>query len=466
MTASSPLASSAQPRLSALLPYWPVTLAAFLGWFLDAFDQTALMFTLPDIARDLGCTLSALGGVLLGQAIGRAVGNTGWGWLADRFGRKPAFMLGVVWFGVFSALTGLTHSLTMLMIVQFCFGVGFGGEWTASAALLMESVPDKLRPMASALMMSGYEVGYLAAAAAQALILPHHSWRLLFFIGLLPAFLSFFIRLGVKESPVWLAAVAQKSAEKIAEKKVEKRVGEKTFESRDSPKERNLLRQSAPASWTSAGTQAVLLMAFLEFQKAAIYTFYPTILRSTHHLDPQMVFWPVCVYCIGSFLGKLACGVLATRFGDTKIMLTALAVSLLTIWPFLCAPTWSLLLASAFVMGAAASGIFALVPSYLAQRFPAARRSFGMGLSYAVGSLGQGLASKLVPFFGRTAATLPLSAVAFVVGSGVVTAAVVLFRPKSLPGLQDDLLLADARHAGTHSAPAGETGAAAERSGG
>lgn len=122
----------------------------------------------------------------MGQSIGRAVGNTGWGWLADRYGRKPAFMLGVIWFAVFSALTGLSHHFYVLMAVQFMFGIGFGGEWTASAALLMESVPAWTRPMASALMMSGYEVGYFVAAGVQALVLPHYGWRVLFFIGLAP----------------------------------------------------------------------------------------------------------------------------------------------------------------------------------------------------------------------------------------------------------------------------------------
>ncbi|TPW34585.1 MFS transporter [Oecophyllibacter saccharovorans] len=408
------------PGFSALLPYWPVTLAALLGWFLDAFDQTTLLFTMPDIAHDLGCSLAALGSVLMAQAVGRALGNAGWGWLADRFGRKPAFMLGVLWFSVFTALTGLSHSLLMLMVVQFMGGIGFGGTWTASATLLMESVPERLRPMASALMMSGYELGYLVAAAAQALILPHYGWRVLFFIGLLPALLSFFIRLFVSESPAW-RHVRQDRAE----------AGKAKTGNTGKP-------HRTPLSWTPAALQAVLFMTFLEFQKAAIYTFYPTVLRGTHHLDPQQVFWPVSLYCVGSFLGKLLCGVVATRLGNTRVMLCALGLSAAMIWPFLCAPDWPLLLGSAFVMGMAASGIFALVPDWLAERFPAAQRSFGMGLSYAIGSLGQGVASKLIPYLGRTPATLPLVAVGLVLSSSAAAAVTLLYRPPLTEGLADE----------------------------
>ncbi|QDH17246.1 MFS transporter [Swingsia samuiensis] len=409
MTAT-PSTSSKGNSFKALLPFWQVTFASFLGWFLDAFDQTSLMFTLPDIAKDLGCTLSALGVALIAQSWGRAIGNTGWGWLADRYGRRMAFMTGVIWFGVFSAMTGLSHSLLMLVCVQFMFGIGFGGEWTASASLLMESVPAWTRPMASALMMSGYEIGYFAAAAAQAFILPHYGWRVLFFIGIAPALLAIFIRIGVPESPVWLKNKALQQQNPTHTK------------------------QQFSFKFTPAALQAIFFMTFLEFQKAAIYTFYPTILRGSHHLTPQQIFLPIAIYCAGSFIGKIVCGWLAEIFGDTKVMLSAIGIVILTIWPFLSAHSWNMLLCAAFIMGAAASGVFALVPYYLAQRFPSETRSFGMGLGYALGSIGQGIAGWIIPFIGRTPTTLPLTAEAFVISSSLITTGIGMIKPKELPG--------------------------------
>ncbi|GBR53257.1 sugar transport protein [Neokomagataea thailandica NBRC 106555] len=404
--------TSAPSPFRQLLPFWQITLASFLGWFLDAFDQTSLQFTLPDIAKDLGCTLTALGGVLMAQAIGRAIGNTGWGWLSDRYGRRFAFMLGVIWFAVFSAMTGLAHSILFLIVVQFMFGIGFGGEWTASAALLMESVPARTRPMASAIMMSGYEVGYFSANAAQELVLPHYGWRALFFIGLVPALLALFIRIGVKESPVWL----RKRAELLD--------GASPQEKRPRPKFR----------FDAAAIQAISFMAVLEFQKAAIYTFYPTILRTSHEPALHSIFWPVTLYCIGSLTGKILCGWLAQKFGDLKVMLGALVLIVLTIWPFLNAVSWPALLVSAFVMGGASSGIFALVPHYLSKCFPSETRSFGMGLGYALGSLGQGIASRLIPGMGPTPATLPIAAESLVIGSSLLTAGIAILQPKHLPG--------------------------------
>ncbi|AQS88217.1 sugar transport protein [Neoasaia chiangmaiensis NBRC 101099] len=404
---ASPRSDASASDLTALRPYWRITLAAFMGWFLDAFDQTALLLTLPDIAKSFGCTLGAMGTVIFIQSLGRALGNTGWGWLADRYGRRLAFMIGVLWFGIFSGLSGLAWSLTAMMVIQFMFGIGFGGEWTASAALLMETVPARSRPMASALMMAGYEMGFLAAAAVQAVVLPHYSWRLLFFIGLAPALLAIFVRWGVQESPVWRKNQALRA------------------ERGRPPRARFRLDLAA--------IQAIALMSFLEFQKAAIYSFYPTILRSVHHLSPAMVFWPIGLFCIGSLLGKLACGWMAGRFGDLPVMLGTLAVVIVTIYPFLSATLYGVMLASALVMGMAASGIFALVPHYLAKRFPSETRSFGMGLGYAIGSIGQGLAGQLIPIFGR-GPSLPISAEGFVLASSVVVGGIALAEPDELPG--------------------------------
>ncbi|WP_419728921.1 hypothetical protein [Lichenicola sp.] len=72
------VASDGAPSpLMLLRPYWKVTLAAFLGWFLDAFDQVVLLLALPDIGKSLGADLTAMGLVISAQSVGRVLGNTG-----------------------------------------------------------------------------------------------------------------------------------------------------------------------------------------------------------------------------------------------------------------------------------------------------------------------------------------------------------------------------------------------------
>ena len=398
--------------LALLRPHWRLVLAAFFGWFLDAFDQVALLLVLPEIGKHFGVSLTAMGLVITAQSAGRIFGNIGWGWLADRYGRKLTFMLGVIWFAAFSGLSGLAWSYTALLVIQLFFGIGFGGEWTASAALLMETVPERARSVASSLMMAGYECGFFAAAGMQALLLPHFGWRALFIVGIAPALLAIFIRVGIHESPVWLRTQAEQA----------KQAGRGT---KAVPKPRFRLGL--------AGLQACAFMAALQFQTASVYNFYPALLKTDHGFTPDGVFGAIAAYSVGSILGKLICGWAASRIGARGVILGCLLVTVVGIIPFARAADLSLVVPTALLVGASSSGVFALVPYYLAQRFLDAVRSFGMGLAYAVASFTQGVATFVLPATGHQIGLAHAMEI-FVIGSSIAVAAIVLRQPRKLPG--------------------------------
>ena len=400
--------------LALLRPHAKLVAACFLGWFLDAFDQVALLLVLPEVGKHFGVSLAMMGLVLTAQSVGRIAGNIGWGWLADRYGRKLTFMIGVIWFAAFSGLTGLAWSYAALAAIQFFFGIGFGGEWTASASLLMESVPDRAKKVASSLMMAGYEFGFFAASAANALLVPHFGWQSLFFIGVAPAVLAIFIRRGISESPVWLRDQARKvdlDRETAAQE-------------RDVPR----FRMDYPA-W-----QACLFMAALQFQTAALYSFYPTLLKTVHGFDANGIFYAVAVYSLGSIIGKLAIGQVATRFGERATIYGCLAITLLGIVPFAASSALPAVLATAFVVGGSSSGVFGLVPAYLSPRFADAVRSFGMGLAYAVAAGFQAVAVYVVPRSADAGLGLPAAIEIFVAISSLGVAAAILRQPRRMPG--------------------------------
>ena len=397
--------------LALLRPHAKLVVACFLGWFLDAFDQVALILVLPEVGRHFGVTLDLMGLVLAGQSLGRIAGNIGWGWLADRYGRKLTFMIGVIWFAAFSGMTGLAWSYASLLVIQFFFGIGFGGEWTASAALLMESVPERAKSVASSLMMAGYEFGFFAAAAVNAVLVPHLGWRALFFAGVAPAVLAIFIRRGIAESPVWL-------------RDQERAAHETPQQKRDAPRFR-----MDHAAW-----QACLFMAALQFQTAALYSFYPALLKTVHGFGDTSVFYAVATYSAGSIIGKLTIGQVAARLGERATIYGCLAVTLAGIVPFAASSALPAVLATAFVVGGSSSGVFALVPSYLSPRFADAVRSFGMGLAYAVAAGFQAVAVYVVPKSAAAGLGLPAAIEIFVAISSVGVAAAILRRPRHLPG--------------------------------
>jgi SHS family lactate transporter-like MFS transporter len=388
-----------------LAQYWRVTLAAMLGWFLDAFDTMILIFLLVDLRQTFSVSLVAMGFLLTAQTWAKIVGEVAWGWGADRFGRKLAFMVGIIWFACASGLTGLAWSYESLLVIRIVFGLGFGGEWSASAALLMESVPAAGRSLASAVMMAGFEVGYFMAAVANALIYPVFGWRVLFFIGMLPALLAVFVRWGVPESPVWLARRANLAA----------------------------TRTRAKFSITAAGLQGWLFMFLLQFQNTAIFAFYPAFLQTVHHYTPGQIFPFAATYSVASIIGKPSIGYIASRFGQRLTLVTYLLITIPGALFFTLVGGTAGLYFGAFLMGIVANSIFGLVPHFLSQRFPTEMRSLGMGTGYGIANIGGSICSFVLPMFAGPMG-LGVAMAVLIIGGSAATAAVAAIRPKHLPG--------------------------------
>jgi MFS family permease len=257
--------------------YRAILIAAMLGWTLDAFDFTMLLFLVPHLREVFGVSLPAMAFVITATGLAKVVGTIGWGALADRVGRKLPFILAILWFSCFSGLSGLAWSYGALLALRILFGLGFGGEWSVSAALLTETVPAELAGLASGIMMLGYEIGYLLAALAFRTVFPVLGWRWMFFLGVLPALFALFVRRHVAESPTWRAG------------------GE-------SGARRERLKL------TPAVIQAWAFMAFLNFMSWAIFALYPTFLITVRHLDPAGVFPFIATYSVASIIGKPLAG--------------------------------------------------------------------------------------------------------------------------------------------------------------
>jgi MFS family permease len=178
-------------------------LAAGLGWMLDAFDVTLFAMALPAVRAELG--LSAAAGGALGSVtlIAAAAGGVLFGWIADRFGRTRALMLSVALYSVFTAACGFAQDFTQFLIFRAILGIGMGGEWASGAALVSETWPTAHRGKALGFMQSGWAIGYAAAALVNGLVQPAFGWRAVFFVGILPAFFTLWVRRNVEEPAIW-----------------------------------------------------------------------------------------------------------------------------------------------------------------------------------------------------------------------------------------------------------------------
>ncbi len=178
-------------------------IAASLGWLLDAFDVMLYALILTAVVKDLGLSL-ATGGQLASLTLAAsALGGLVFGVVADKLGRTRALSLSILLYSVFTFACGLAQNVWQLAIFRFLLGLGMGGEWASGATLVSETWPEKHRGKALGLMQSCWAIGYGAAAIVVALVLPTYGWRAVFFIGIIPALFTLWIRRNLEEPEMW-----------------------------------------------------------------------------------------------------------------------------------------------------------------------------------------------------------------------------------------------------------------------
>ncbi|HXH06922.1 MAG TPA: MFS transporter [Vicinamibacterales bacterium] len=177
--------------------------AAALGWMLDAFDVMLYALVLASLMDELGLTKAMAG--LLGSLtlVASAAGGMLFGLIADRWGRTRALMGSILVYSIFTAACGLAQTVGQLALFRILLGLGMGGEWASGAALVSETWPAAHRGKALGVMQSAWAVGYAAAAAVNWIVSPLFGWRAVFFVGVLPAFFTLWVRRRVEEPAIW-----------------------------------------------------------------------------------------------------------------------------------------------------------------------------------------------------------------------------------------------------------------------
>jgi MFS family permease len=187
-------------------------LAAALGWMLDAFDAMLYALVLTYVIRDLGMSKGMAGFLQMLTLLASGAGGVMFGFIADRIGRKRALMLSILTYSVCSFGSGLSTSVLMLAIFRFVLGLGMGGEWNTGATLVAETWPTELRAKALSIVQSSWAIGYALASLVAGIVLHYGNWRMVFFIGILPALVVLWMRRGVPESEIWLRRGSAASA--------------------------------------------------------------------------------------------------------------------------------------------------------------------------------------------------------------------------------------------------------------
>src|SRR5271154_421529 len=170
---------------------------------LDSMDVMLYALVLGQVQREMHLSAALSGAMVSATLIAAAAGGVGFGLFADRFGRVRALIWSVLVYSIGTALCGFTQTATQLMLCRVLLGLGMGGEWASGAALVAETWPARHRGKALALVQSSWAIGYALGAAVVALVMPHFGWRAVFFVGIIPALITLWLRRRIREPEVW-----------------------------------------------------------------------------------------------------------------------------------------------------------------------------------------------------------------------------------------------------------------------
>jgi MFS family permease len=413
-TSQSPLLKPSSNHKSEYLTLF----GTWASWTFDAMDAGIFSFVILSLAHsfnvDIGGVASTVAWFLLATGLGGfLLGN-----ISDKIGRKKTLLISVLAYGIGTFLCGLAHGLTELNIYRFIVGFAVGGLWSAAAALISEIWRPEGRSKAIAFMQTGWALGnLLSAILAWVLLNPNDpsSWRSLFEIASIPAFLTFFyILFFVKESPIWL-----KNRELFKDKK----------------NQASIIEIFKPEH-LKVTILALLIATLSMLGYWIICTFTPTFLQSILKVRidqaPVFLIW----FGVGSALGYIIYGYMADKIGHKKTFYIYLVGMTIMVPVFTFTASHMKLtngvldmtlmsnLVTLGIMSALLGfflGYFSGFGAWFSELFPTSIRATAVGFCFNFGRVGAIIGIKLVP------ALIPIVGFAFAQSIAAIAFFVTIF---------------------------------------
>jgi MFS family permease len=362
------------------------------GWAMDTADGLVYQYLIPVLITAFGMTLAQAGAIASANYVAAGVGGWIGGWASDRFGRARVLQITILWFSIFSFLSGFAQTYEQLLAARILQGLGFGAEWAVGAVLLGEMIAPRHRGKALGTVHSGAAIGSAVAAFLAgpfaAMLPPDVGWRAVFWIGLAPAALIFFVRRGSDDPEIYRKAAA-KAAQTGQRATIASIFG------------RRMIRITALASLLSLGTQGA---AF------AISNYLTTFLTLERGLSLSVAGMCVMVNSAGGFFGFLANAYLSDHVGRRTAFRLFGVGFIVTASIYLFAPLGNavaVLAGMGFVYGFFQFGIYASFGPFFTELFPTEMRATGQAFAY---NFGRGFAAVFITGVPLLAAFIPLSA--------------------------------------------------------
>ena len=401
-------------------------LATYAGYGLDGFDFMIYSFIIPTLLTLWSMSKAEAGYIASGALITSAIGGWAAGVLADRFGRARILQLTVLWFAIFTFLSGFTHNFGELFVTRAMQGFGFGGEWSVGSVLVAEIIDARHRGKATGLVQSSWSVGWAAAAlafwAVSAIVPAAVAWKILFWLGILPGLLVIYIRRKVPEPAIFMQMRAQRIA-RAGNMPARRGVFLDIFRP-------PLLRTTILATMLSTG----MLAAYY-----SITTWLPTFLANERHLSVGASTGYLLMLISGSLAGYLVSAWLTDTIGRRRGFILFAACAMVLILLYTRLPVAGGMFLIGFPLGFFILGIFSGMGACLAELYPSAVRGSGQGFTYSVG---RGIGGLCPSVIGLLSTRFPLGDA--IAGFTVAAYALVIVSALAIPETRGRVLIESA----------------------
>lgn len=363
-TSTSPVADDdrfwirqlSQPERSAFV-------ATFAGWMLDGMDVMVYSLVLPVLLSLWHIDKTRAGLLSTSTLLISSLGGWLAGILADRFGRVQMLKVTIFWFAFFTFVSGFTQNYGQLLVARSLQGLGFGGEWAVGATLMGETIRARFRGRAVGTVQAGWSIGWGISVAVSTFVFSHFAhetaWRLMFWVGILPALLILYIQRKVREPEIYRKSSDGQRGNILAIFAPE------------------LLRTTAFSSLVALGAQGGY---------HAVTTWLPLYLITVRGLPTATSGVYLLVITCGAFAGYLTAAHLSDSIGRKRTLMLFAAGAFLTVILYTGVPISNhIALALGFLVGFFPSGAFSPMGAFFSELFPTSIRAAGCGFVYNFG---------------------------------------------------------------------------------
>lgn len=172
---------------------WVMLFLLWLMFFIAYLDRVNIAVAGPTMMKELAMSPLVFGSVLSAFTFGYALTQIPGGYLADRFGAKRLLVVALVWWSVFTGITGMVSSVGLLIVVRVLFGIGEGLGIGAQFKLVADFFPSEERSSANALFLTALALGPAFVAPVAAWVIGLMGWRELFLCFSVPGFVMAYL---------------------------------------------------------------------------------------------------------------------------------------------------------------------------------------------------------------------------------------------------------------------------------